>query len=224
MNKIFRLLFVVAGAGEILAGILGITYLHWICKPAIMIMLGFYYFSSTAHRSEVVWLGIFFSLVGDTLLMFESRDPSFFMLGLTGFLLTHIFYIMAYRQHQFDSEENALKGIQKIRFSFPVVLAGTGLIVILLPALGELKIPVVINATVLIIMVLHAVFRFGRTTGKSFWLVFSGSLLFMLSDSLLAINKFLSPINSAGFWIMSSYILAQFLIIEGLCEHPNNNQ
>jgi uncharacterized membrane protein YhhN len=224
MKKISLSLFFAVSAGEILSGLLGLTYLHWICKPLLMVTLGLYYFFSADHRTVTVWLAILFSLAGDILLMFEGRDASFFMFGLAGFLLTHIFYIAAYRQHQREAEENALTGVQKIRFSFPVVLAGTGLIVILLPNLGTLKIPVVIYALVLIIMVLNSIFRFGRTHNKSFWLVFGGSILFMLSDSLLAINKFLNPVNAAGFWIMGTYIFAQFFIIHGLCEHVNNNR
>jgi uncharacterized membrane protein YhhN len=156
--------------------------------------------------------------------MLEAQQPIFFMLGLSAFLLAHIFYVVAYRQHQDESDDNALKGIQKIRFAFPIVLAGTGLIVVLYPSLGDLKLPVVIYALVLIIMVVNAVFRYGRTSSTSFGLVFGGSLLFMMSDALLAINKFFEPVASADFWIMSAYILAQFLIIKGLCVHVNHNK
>ncbi len=152
------------------------------------------------------------------LLMFEGENPKFFILGLAAFLIAHIFYILAYRQHQDESMENSLKGIQKIRFSFPIVLAGTGLIIVLYPSLGSLKIPVVVYALILIVMVLNSVFRYGRTINNSFWLVFVGSIFFMLSDSVLAINKFFRPVTAAGFWIMSIYILAQFLIIQGLLQ------
>jgi uncharacterized membrane protein YhhN len=43
-----------------------------------------------------------------------------------------------------------------------------------------------------------------------------GSLLFLASDSMIAINKFTTEIPMAGFWIMISYILAQYLIMRGL--------
>lgn len=224
MRRISLMLFVVVSLGEILSGILGSTFLHMVCKPMIMLTLGIYYLYHSSHRSIIVWLAIFFSFAGDILLMFEAQQPIFFMLGLSAFLLAHIFYVIAYRQHQDESDDNALKGIQKIRFAFPIVLAGTGLIVVLYPSLGDLKLPVVIYALVLIIMVLNAVFRYGRTSSTSFGLVFGGSLLFMMSDALLAINKFFEPVASADFWIMSAYILAQFLIIKGLCVHVNHNK
>src|SRR5688572_23911289 len=209
MKQISLYLFIAAALGEILSEIIALPYLHQVCKPLIMAMLGIYYFYHVEHRSTVVWLSIFFSFAGDVLLMFEAQQSNFFILGLAAFLIAHIFYILAYRQHQDESAENSLKGIQKIRFSFPIVLAGTGLIVVLYPSLGPLRIPVMIYALVLIVMVLNSVFRYGRTSSQSFWLVFMGSILFMLSDSLLAINKFLKPIAAAGFWIMSTYILAQ---------------
>ena len=224
MKKISLYLFVVASVGEILSEIIGLLYLHQVCKPLIMITLGIYYLCHPEFRSPAVWLAIFFSLVGDVLLMFEDGDPKFFMMGLAAFLIAHIFYILSYRQHQDKSLEKSLKGIQKIRFSFPIVLAGTGLIVILYPSLGSLKIPVVVYALVLIVMVLNSVFRFGRTTNVSFSLVFLGSILFMFSDSMLAINKFFKPIPAAGVWIMSSYILAQFFIVHGLVKHVSNSK
>ena len=224
MKKISLYLFVAAGLGEILSEINGLLHVHQVCKPLIMITLGVYYFCNAGFRSTVVWLAIFFSLAGDVLLMFEAGDPNFFMIGLAAFLIAHIFYILSYRQHQDRSLEKSLKGVQKIRFSFPIVLAGSGLIVVLYPSLGSLKVPVVVYALVLIVMVLNSVFRYGRTSNVSFGLVFLGSILFMFSDSVLAINKFLKPVPAAGFWIMSTYILAQFLIIHGLVKHASNNK
>jgi uncharacterized membrane protein YhhN len=53
-------------------------------------------------------------------------------------------------------------------------------------------------------------------------MVFCGALTFMISDSLLAIDKFLLPVSHASLLIMSTYIIAQFLLIQGLIlHHPN---
>jgi uncharacterized membrane protein YhhN len=49
--------------------------------------------------------------------------------------------------------------------------------------------------------------------------VFVGALLFMLSDCLIAINKFMMPIGHAELCIMSTYMAGQFLIVRGLLEH-----
>jgi uncharacterized membrane protein YhhN len=76
-----------------------------------------------------------------------------------------------------------------------------------------------VYAGVLTYMVLSALFRFGKTNSGSFTMVFGGAILFMMSDSLIAINKFLEPLSMAGFWVMITYITAQFLIVKGLLKH-----
>jgi uncharacterized membrane protein YhhN len=222
MKRIVLLLFLVAGAGEIFAGVFGYELLHFICKPLLMILLMIYYLVVVRqHRSLHIIAAILFSLAGDTLLMFEAKMSSFFMFGLLSFLIAHICYIFAYRNHQTETEGSELQGIQKIRLAFPIVLAGTGLAIVLYPVLGALQFPVMIYALILVVMVLNALFRYGRTNSKSFWFVFGGSLLFMLSDSLLAINKFLTSISMAGILIMSTYIAAQFLIVHGIVSHSD---
>jgi uncharacterized membrane protein YhhN len=221
MKKIILYLFILASLGELTAVILSLEFPQFIFKPLIMITLGVFYVSHIAaeNRSTAVISAILCSLVGDVMLLFQHDGALYFMTGLFSFLLAHVFYILAYRQHRVQESEDALHGMQKIRFAFPIILAGTGLVVILFPVLGDLKFPVVVYAIVLILMVLNALFRFGFTSPKSFWSVFIGAVLFLISDSVLAINKFLQPVSNGVFIIMLTYILAQYLIISGLIAH-----
>ena len=92
-----------------------------------------------------------------------------------------------------------------------------GIYYILLPGLEGLMKPVIlIYALSLMGMSMMALNRRGRVNPSSFRLVFFGSLLFLLSDSMIALNKFSMEIPLAGFWIMITYILAQYLIMRGL--------
>ncbi len=225
MKKTFLYLFILVSAGEILSTLIDIPFGHLICKPAIMITLGLYYLVTQRSRNESLSVplivAIIFSCAGDVLLMFQESNANYFMFGLGAFLVAHVFYIFAYKQHQGAGSADELQGLRKIRFALPIVLSGTGLITILYNRLGDLKIPVVLYASILTYMVLVALFRFGKTNVRSFALVFGGAILFMISDSLIAINKFLEPLPQAGFWIMLTYISAQFLliIVRGLLRH-----
>jgi len=221
MKKFFLYFFYVTCLIELVSIVLSNGALEMVCKPLIMITLGGYYFSSTSREtlSMSLVLAILFSLCGDVLLMLQQKENSFFMFGLLAFLFSHVCYVLTYRQHANQDDGQGLQGIQKARFSFPFILAGTGRVVILYPFLGNLKIPVMLYALVLIVMVLNALFRYGHTHVRSFWMVFAGAVLFMASDSLLAINKFLNPIDKGVFWIMITYVSAQFLIVQGLIEH-----
>lgn len=225
MKKIFLYLFILVSVGVLLADVGHADLVYLICKPAIMIMLGLHYWMMQREEKQVlsrsVVLAIILSCAGDTLLMLQNKNENFFMYGLAAFLVAHIFYMLAYRQHQSSDTSNELQGLQKIRYAFPIILSGTGLVVILYSRLGGMKIPVLIYAIVLTGMVLAALFRFGKTSSSSFALVFGGAILFMISDSLIAINKFLEPLPMAGIWIMVTYIVAQYLIVTGLLKHEN---
>jgi uncharacterized membrane protein YhhN len=168
-------------------------------------------------------MAVSFSFLGDTLLLFGDLAEIYFILGLVSFLLAHVFYVVAYRQHKLADATYALNRIQRVLFTIPIVLMGIGLLIILFPLLGPLKIPVILYTTVILLMVVHALFRYGRTSPLSFWLVFVGAILFMISDSILAINKFHSEVPYAGLLVMIPYMIAQFMIIKGLIRHTTSD-
>lgn len=221
MKRISLFVFIIVGILDLMAVQWGWANVHLATKPMIIISLAIYY-GWSSHRLDMdsnrwTWAALGFSWLGDVLLL-NQRDSLFFMLGLAAFLVAHISYIVGYRQHC----QNASPGLlttQKVRFTLPVFLAGTGLVVVLYPNLGEFTLPVILYAAVLMMMVAESIFRFGRTVSKSFWFVMVGAVLFMVSDSLIALNKFYAEINHASFWIMLTYIPAQGLIVAGLLEH-----
>lgn len=221
MKKYFRWIFLLTSTVQILSHVFDLMHVQMATKPLLIIWLAVYYVYSIEREelSKTVLLALGFSWLGDVLLMWHARHELFFIGGLLAFLVAHLYYIFAYRQFVIEDRSNALLGVQRFRFSFPIILTGTGLITVLYSHLGDLKIPVIIYALVLVLMVINALFRFGRTTTASFSMVFFGATLFMISDSMIAINKFLTPVAYSGFWIMLTYIAAQYLIIEGLIQH-----
>jgi len=91
-----------------------------------------------------------------------------------------------------------------------------GLFYFLKDGLGDLFIPVIIYMLVILMMVTTAFLREGSVTKNSYILVFLGAAFFITSDSLLALNKFYNPLPLSGIWIMTTYAIAQFLIVLGL--------
>jgi uncharacterized membrane protein YhhN len=218
MRKVSLIIFVLVVVAELIAVTYSMPLVQTIAKPLIMITLMSYYLFSVSERNYFFMTALMFCWFGDVLLMFQG-DEIYFIGGLVAFLTGHVLYVFSYRQMRDPEGVERLLNTQKIRFSFPIILAGTGLVVVLLPHLGDLKIPVMIYALVLTIMVLQALFRFGFTSKRSFALIFIGAVFFMISDSLLAINKFLQPLPLASLLIMTTYMSAQFLIVEGAIDH-----
>jgi uncharacterized membrane protein YhhN len=221
MKRYFLILFVLASSAELFSTLADAPVVHQFAKPFLLLtLIGYYVFSRAGEPLAITFLlALFFSWAGDVLLMFQQDEASFFIYGLAAFLLAHVLYIFSYRQHRWEDETNALQGLQRIRFAFPLILAGSGLVVILYPHLGDMKWPVLLYALVITLMSINALFRYGRTGQGSFVMVFGGSILFMISDSLLAINKFIEPLAHADFWIMFTYISAQLLIVQGVISH-----
>jgi uncharacterized membrane protein YhhN len=166
MKKIALAVFILSVLGTLFHEFVGNALVFAISKPLIVIsVLAYYYFSaSREERSPMFMLALVACLAGDVFLM----SPDYFIPGLISFLIGHVLYIFSYRQHQNEAHVDSLRGLQRVRLSFPIILAGTGLVVILFPVLGDLQIPVMIYATVITTMVLVALFRYGRTTSQSF--------------------------------------------------------
>jgi uncharacterized membrane protein YhhN len=215
----WMVLFAVSSFVEMLANLFGWEEIHLIAKPLIMIGLMGHYYSQSPMRSLLFLSALVACWVGDVLLLFQSQNELFFIGGLVAFLIGHLIYIFCYKQLRTAEASKELLGTQKVRFSIPIILAGSGLIVVLYPSLGDLRIPVLVYALVLIVMVLNALFRFGRTNTKSFVLIFFGAISFMMSDAALAINKFSHSFEGAGVLIMFTYCSAQYMIVEGALHH-----
>ena len=96
-------------------------------------------------------------------------------------------------------------------------------ITILSPYLDEMKLPVRIYAIVISFMFLlamHMLYIKNRAIGL--WMM-AGALLFVVSDSLLAFNKFYQPFEMAGFYVMSTYGLAQLFLTEGAIRYISSD-
>ncbi|MNY44685.1 YhhN-like protein [compost metagenome] len=119
----------------------------------------------------------------------------------------------------FNKQDKIRKKQNKSIFVFGSILIALyliGMVSFLMPYLGDLEIPVTIYASIISIMLLFAF------NGLLVWdkpgnlLVFLGAFFFVVSDSILAINKFYSPIPKSSFFIMLTYLLAQYLIVTGI--------
>ncbi len=213
----FLILFFVVSVAQLLGISLGWTEVAIVSKTLIMLSLIGYYLGAVKKRNGHFLRALFFCWAGDVLLLKQADAEIFFMLGLAAFLIGHLLYILAYRELRW--KEGGMQRAQKLRVSFPVALVGTSLILVLVPYLGSLMIPVIGYALVLMGMVMASFFRYDRTSPDSFWLVATGAIFFMISDSVLAVNKFYTAFAFAGPLIMLSYISGQYLIVEGAIRH-----
>ena len=197
-----------------------IDMLHFIVKPLLIpaLLLLLFYTRSTVPGKNLLLTGLFFSWMGDVFLLFEDKQALFFILGLAGFLTTHIFYIVYFLR--IKSPNTSL--LQKKPICIALVAAyGITLVWQLYPYLGDLKLPVIVYAAVICSMLLCSLHIFLKVNKKAAVCYLLGATVFVVSDSLLAINKFYQPFPYAGVFIMLTYCAAQYFIVYGFIQQDN---
>jgi uncharacterized membrane protein YhhN len=171
------IVFIVALLTELIAVQLNDLRLQYIAKPLMIPALAAYFFTATKDIASTLkkWilLALFFSWTGDVILLFQEKRSIFFLLGLSSFLLAHIFYILLF--HHIRIKEN-IKG--KVWPLLIVAVYYFALISWLSPYLAEMKLPVRVYGVVISFMfmvAMHLLFIKNRVAGK--WIV-AGALLF----------------------------------------------
>ncbi len=213
-ERIFTIIFTIIVLWELFADQLQeLLPFHFAPKPLILTSLIIFFISQWKHLSSsskyITLFALIFSLTGDVLLMFVETSANFFLGGLVAFLIAHIMYILL-----FLKKKNQKK--PSIPFSFVLIIYALGLFYVLKDGLGDMLIPVIVYMLVILSMALSASLRKGMVSNSSYNLVFIGAIFFMISDSILAVNKFYNPVPMSGILIMSTYALAQYLIVIGV--------
>ncbi len=204
-------LFVAVAALELLGEIYGWRNLVLSVKPLLMPTLAAHFFFAVGRKDKLAFymvMALLLSWLGDVLLMFVELNPRYFLLGLLAFLLAHVMYMIIFRR----SSQGFKPRLITYATGFSLFLFGLLLLLLLWPGLGGMKFPVVVYTVVIITMGFTALFR--QAPGASYVLV--GAMLFIGSDALIAVNKFSEPVTAARFWIMLTYITAQFLLVTGM--------
>ena len=216
-SLIMHLFLAVIVIVELAARLTGRIQLEYPVKPLIMIWMAVYFmlFRRKAAFAAPVLLAFFFSWVGDNFLMFSDRNELFFFAGVGGFFFAQLTYIFVFVRFSETGGKGYVRKNPWISLFFVAYVAA--MLVLLFPGLeGMMKPVITIYALSLMFMSMMALNRSGRVGMLSFKLTFAGSLLFMLSDSMIAYDKFRHEIPLAGFLIMLTYIGAQYLIMRGL--------
>lgn len=214
-NLLFSLIFIL----HLVAISTSSVALLYITKPSIVVSLLVMLSLSTALKGRFhkrLFTGLLFALAGDVLLMAVPQSPTFFIYGLIAFLTAHLFYISAFYLDFRSAPELDKKGA---RIAILICsLTGMGFYVVIRESLGIMKLPVMAYVFVICFMMMMASFRNMRVNTLSFRLILFGAMLFLISDSLLAFNKFVQPFNHAHLLIMATYMAAQYLITMGAIE------
>jgi len=193
--------------------------LEIIAKPGVMVVLIAWLASIGGFQGYLIpfGLGLVFSLAGDVFLVLPKER---FVSGLVSFLLANIAYIIGFN----DS-------LPPINLVTLVLVILVGLVALRLyrrisqgltsSGNDKLKIPVLVYSIVMSVMLLSALLTLVKPEWSAISALLSaiGALLFFISDSLLAWNKFVQLLPYGRLISIVPYHLGQILIITGVVLH-----
>lgn len=210
----FTWIYMVIVVFELVCGYFdSLSTLHYFTKPLIILSLLVCFLKQSQRLNTYIKtltiLALVFSVFGDTALLFEDIHPTYFIIGLGSFLLAHIMYVLVFLKQRDKNKKPLL-------FIVLMLLYAAFLFYMLKDGLGNLLIPVVIYMIVILSMSTAAYLRKKDDNLKSYNWVFIGAVLFMVSDSVLAIDKFYQSFVLSSIAIMITYALAQYCIIIGI--------
>jgi len=160
---------------------------------------------SQDRDNVILAVALAFSSLGDALL---DLDPELhFIKGLLAFLAAHLIYILLFVRNR---ARPLRPKVWQLALVAAVLIYSLLLSLWLAPSLGTMAAPVMIYVCVITVMAVSAILaRFSKP-----W-VYTGVILFLISDSILAVDKFKSPAPLRGYLVWATYYLAQYGIAIG---------
>jgi uncharacterized membrane protein YhhN len=209
MKLIFLVLFGGAAALNYAAIFLGRPKLQGTSKVFLMPFLLGAYVSAADRVLLTVVLALIFGWIGDILLL-KGRNKKFFILGLIGFLIGHLFYIPSFLHF---TGGFSLTGL----FISGALALPSGIILYrVIRPIRIMKVPLVLYECTIVAMSLSALQLFLYRRDPVSAAVFAGSLFFLVSDSILGYSNFRKQRKYVSFLIMLFYLAAQGCIVLGL--------
>ncbi|MCO4293871.1 lysoplasmalogenase [Solitalea sp. MAHUQ-68] len=224
MKRVLTILFFLSVILTIAANYLQFIELRYIAKPLIMVFLAWIFSLNTNEQNQpirrITYLAFLFSWLGDIALLFaddSSKAPGFyfFIAGLISFLTAHVCYIIVFRR---IAKRILFSGVNKNKLflGIPVLIVAGILIFKIIPHLGPMMAPVIVYAIVISTMAIAAIALQGGIETANFNAIYIGAALFLISDTTLAVNQFVSPSATLGIVVMITYGFAQYFIMQGL--------
>ncbi|MEM9920752.1 MAG: lysoplasmalogenase [Bacteroidota bacterium] len=179
---------------------LGHSQVFAICKPLTTILvIAVVLFFGRRSPEPYFYSSLFallFCLAGDVFLLKESR----FLYGLASFLVAHLLFAYSF---------TTLDGWKFYKMPIIILLViGFGFYGFMYPDLGKLAIPVAVYVLVILLMSWQGLNLYLWKKYPVFWWIGLGVVLFLISDSLLAVNKFTYAFSWSGIPILTTYWLS----------------
>ena len=205
---ITSVLFLLVAIADVYAVITQTKSLEIIFKPLLMTTLAIVYLVSVKKPNFWLVSALFFSFWGDVFLL---DKVNYFVFGLGSFLIAHVLYVKMTSQLL---KKQPVNKILKAAIIFVALFAGV--LFLIKDNLGEMLVPVIVYGIAISAFGTCALLNYQQEKSTvNLWLLL-GAILFIASDSLIALNNFYSPKRLFDIAIITLYIVSQYLIVKAM--------
>jgi len=180
-------------------------------KCLLLPLLAAYYVAAAGQPAPLVLLALAASWLGDCLLEMKGK-PFSFAAGLLAFLAAHILYTAVFLLEARLPDRPGLL----ILLLLPYIVYFLLFYRSMRAHMGRNKQLILLYGIAISVMSLAALLRAWPPAPPIHGLTFLGSVCFIISDSILAVNLFRGRTRYDSFWIMATYACAQLLIVLSL--------
>lgn len=208
------IIFISISVVHLVAHLMAFQWLVFITKPLLIPILLWYFseglsFSNLTLIQKRMVAALALAWIGDIINLYSQVSHWIFLAGIIIFLAMQTMYIII------CFYLISFKHINYLYLIFCALLFityGSILLWILLPHLNDLTIPVLIYASALTLTGIASALTKDQLPRNVFYCLLAGTLLYITTDSLDAINNFKASFPYASFWIALTYLAAQMMI------------
>lgn len=205
---IATIVFLIVALIDVYAVIQQEKTLEMIFKPLLMTTLAVVYLVSVKKPSFWLLSALFFSFWGDVFLLDKTN---YFVFGLGSFLLAHVIYIKITTDYLGKDLT-----VKMITSSIPFVALFAGILYLTYNNLDDMLLPVIVYGITIATFGTAALLNYRQEKSTANMWLLLGAVIFIASDSLIALNNFYTPKHLFDVSIIILYIVSQYLIVKAI--------
>ncbi len=211
---IVLVLFIILSLAHVIGEACKKEQVRYATKPLLLLSLAVYYYLAADVVTWFMVAAIIFGWLGDIFLMIPDPEKTrrYFKPGLAAFLMGHVFYTLVFGAYIGSMASFPWYGWF---FFLPYVITGAVGFMLVKPHAGKLLGAFIAYVIFIVLMGFSTVVPLGSVDLNANLLAMAGALIFIISDTINGYNKFAKEIPNERIYTMSTYLLGQFLLVQG---------
>lgn len=174
---------------------------------------------SFAHRRMIT--ALLLATAGDIFALLAKFNDWFFFADILCYLFMHLMYVLIFLSIV------RFQDVSKVYITIAIlifIVYGIIFLNYLLPHSGWLTLPVLIYASAVTLTIITSAITITYFPRPLFIMLMAGTIIYLASDTIIATNKFITPVYLSGFWGLLAYIVAQALITRVISKYKNETE